>query len=112
LPHSAGIRVGDFIFVSGMVSIDPKTGETKQGTLTEEATQILENMRHLLEANGSSLKSVVKTTVVVYDMLELQNVDKVFWKFFPEDPPARTVCGAKLSNGLKIEIEAIAVAER
>lgn len=112
LPHSPAIRVGDFIFVSGMVSVDPATGENKQGTLTEEASQILDNMRHLLESNGSSLKSVVKATVVVYDMLELQNVNRVFQKYFPDEPPARTVCGARLSNGFKIEIEAVAVRER
>jgi 2-iminobutanoate/2-iminopropanoate deaminase len=81
----------------------------RQGTLTEEATWILENMKHLLESNGSSLDNVVKTSVVVYDMLELPNVNKVFAKFFPNNPPARTVCGARLSFGLKVEIEAIAV---
>jgi 2-iminobutanoate/2-iminopropanoate deaminase len=109
LPHSPGVRIGDFLFLSGMVSTDPNTGDIRQGTLIEEATQILENMSHLLESNGSSLKDVVKTSVVVYDMLEFPNVNKVFKKFFPENPPARSVCGAQLSFGLKIEIEAIAV---
>jgi reactive intermediate/imine deaminase len=109
LPHSPGVRAGDFLFLSGLVSTDPNTGEMKQGTLTEEATQILENMRHLLESNGSSLENIVKTTVVVYDMLELPNLNKVFAKFFPNNPPARTVCGARLSFGLKVEIEAVAV---
>jgi reactive intermediate/imine deaminase len=109
LPHSPGVRAGDFLFLSGMVSTDPNTGEMRQGTLTEEATWILENMKHLLESNGSSLENVVKTSVVVYDMLELPNVNKVFAKFFPNNPPARTVCGARLSFGLKVEIEAIAV---
>ena len=69
-----------------MVSVDPATGENKQGTLTEEATQILDNMRHLLESNGSSLEDVVKTTVIIYDMLELQNVDRVFRKFLGVTP--------------------------
>jgi 2-iminobutanoate/2-iminopropanoate deaminase len=112
LPHSPGVRAGDFLFLSGMVSTDPRTGEMRQGTLIEEATQILENMSHLLESSGSSLKSVVKTSVVIYDMLEFPNVNKVFKKFFPENPPARTVCGAQLSFGLKIEIECIAVVEQ
>jgi len=111
LPHSPAIRCGDFLFLSGMVSTDPETGEHKQGTLTTETTQILENMKHLLESGGSSLKSVIKTTVFIYDMLEFQNVNDVFKKFFPENPPARSVCGAQLSFGLKVEIECIAAIE-
>ena len=109
LPHSPGIRVGDFLFLSGMVSTDPATGELKQGTLIAEAQQILENIGHLLDSSGSSLNNIVKMTVFVYDMLELQNVHGVLRKFFPEAPPALTVCGAQLSFGLKIEIECIAV---
>lgn len=109
LPHSPGIRVGDFLFLSGMVSTDPQTGDLKQGTLVSEAHQILENISHLLESSGSSLSNIVKMTVFVYDMLEFQNVHGVLRKFFPENPPALTVCGAQLSFGLKIEIECIAV---
>ena len=111
LPHSPGIRVGDFLFLSGMVSTDPQTGELKQGTLTAEAQQIMENIDHLLESSGSSLSNIVKMTVFVYDMLEFQNVNGVLRKFFPENPPALTVCGAQLSFGLKIEIECIAVVD-
>ena len=111
LPHSPGIRVGDFLFLSGMVSTDPQTGELKQGTLSAEAQQILENIGHLLDSSGSSLRNIVKMTVFVYDMLELQNVHGVLRKFFPEAPPALTVCGAQLSFGLKIEIECIAIVE-
>jgi 2-iminobutanoate/2-iminopropanoate deaminase len=111
LPHSPGIRVGDFLFLSGMVSTDPQTGEIKQGTLIAEAQQILENIGHLLDSSGSSLRNIVKMTVFVYDMLEFQNVHGVLRKFFPEAPPALTVCGAQLSFGLKIEIECIAVVQ-
>jgi 2-iminobutanoate/2-iminopropanoate deaminase len=112
LPHSPAVRCGDLLFLSGMVSTDPQTGEHKQGTLTMETAQILENMKHLLESGNSSLKSVIKITVFIYDMLEFQNVNEVFKKFFPENPPARTVCGAQLSFGLKVEIECIAAVER
>ena len=111
LPHSPGIRVGELLFLSGMVSTDPETGEHKQGTLVVEARQILENISHLLKSSGSSLDRIVKMTVFVYDMLEFQNVNDIIKKFFPEKPPALTVCGAQLSFGFKIEIECIAVVE-
>lgn len=110
LPHSPGIRVGDMIFLSGMVSIDPESGERNLGTVASETRQILENMAHMLDSAGSSLDKVVKLNVLIYSMLEYDNVNSVFRKFFPKDPPARTVCGVQLSGGHKVEIECIAVA--
>ena len=71
LPHSPGIRAGDFIFLSGMLSTDPDTGERSPGTMVHETRQTLANMRHLLESAGSSLERVVKINVLLYDMLEL-----------------------------------------
>ena len=110
LPHSPGIRAGDFIFLSGMLSTDPNTGERSPGTMAHETRQTLTNMRHLLESAGSSLERVVKLNVLIYDMLEFENMNGVFKQFFPADPPARTVCGVQLSAGMKIEIECIALA--
>jgi 2-iminobutanoate/2-iminopropanoate deaminase len=110
LPHSPGIRAGDFIFLSGMLSTDPSTGERSPGTMAHETRQTLTNMRHLLESAGSSLERVVKLNVLIYDMLEFENMNGVFKQFFPADPPARTVCGVQLSAGMKIEIECIALA--
>jgi len=110
LPHSPGIRAGGFIFLSGMLSTDPNTGERSPGTMAHETRQTLTNMRHLLESAGSSLERVVKLNVLVYDMLEFENMNGVFKQFFPADPPARTVCGVQLSAGMKIEIECIALA--
>ena len=110
LPHSPGIRAGDFIFLSGMLSTDPSTGERSPGTMAHETRQTLTNMRHLLESAGSSLERVVKLNVLIYDMLEFENMNGVFKQFFPVDPPARTVCGVQLSAGMKIEIECIALA--
>ena len=66
-------------------------------------------MSHLLDSSGSSLKNIVKLTIFVYDMLEFQNVNDVLKKFFPEKPPAVTVCGAQLSFGFKIEAECVAI---
>jgi 2-iminobutanoate/2-iminopropanoate deaminase len=110
LPHSPGIRAGDFIFLSGMLSTDPQTGERSPGTMAHETRQTLENMRHLLESAGSSLERVVKVNVLIYDMLEFENMNRVYRQFFPAGPPARTVCGVQLSAGMKIEIECIALA--
>ena len=110
LPHSPGIRAGDFIFLSGMLSTDPETGERSPGTMAHETRQTLANMRHLLESAGSSLERVVKINVLIYDMLEFENMNRVYRDFFPKDPPARTTCGVQLSAGMKIEIECIALA--
>ena len=110
LPHSPGIKVGDFIFLSGMVSVDDKTGERNLGTVAQETHQILSNMKHMLKSAGSSMERVVKINVLLYDMLEFENMNAVYRKFFPKDPPARTTCGVQLSFGMKVEIECIALA--
>lgn len=110
LPHSPGIRAGDFVFLSGMLSTDPATGERSPGTMAHETRQTLANMRHLLESAGSSLERVLKINVLLYDMLEFDNMNQVYRQFFPNDPPARTTCGVQLSAGMKIEIECIALA--
>jgi 2-iminobutanoate/2-iminopropanoate deaminase len=110
LPHSPGVLAGDFLFLSGMVSIDPQTGELSVGTVEHETRQILVNMQHLLESANSSLERVVKINVLLHSMLELENMNTVYRTFFPSAPPARTVCGVQLSFGLKVEIECIALA--
>ena len=110
LPLSPAIRAGTFIFVSGMVATDPTTGERMHGTVAAETRQILVAMAQVLEAAGSSLAKVVKANVLIYSMLEYNNMNEVYREFFPVDPPARTVCGARLSGGSKVEIECIALA--
>ena len=103
LPLSPAIRAGEFIFVSGMVAIDA-TGERMHGTVAAETRQILAAMAQVLEAAGSSLAKVVKVNVLIYSMLEYNNMNEVYREFFPTDPPARTVCGAKLCGGSKVEM--------
>lgn len=110
LPHSPGIRAGEFIFLSGMVAIEPLTGERAHGTVASETRQILANMAHLLEGAGSSLAKVVKVNVLIYSMLEYDNMNAAYREFFTVDPPARTVCGVQLSGGNKVEIECVALA--
>jgi 2-iminobutanoate/2-iminopropanoate deaminase len=112
LPHSPGVQAGEFVFLSGMVAIDPATGDRAHGTVTAETRQILTNMAHLLESAGSSLAKVVKVNVLIYSMLEYDNMNAVYREFFPVDPPARTVCGVQLSGGNKVEIECVALASR
>ena len=80
------------------------------GTVAAETRQILTNIGELLEAAGSSLAKVVKVNVLIYSMLEYENMNSVYREFFPTDPPARTVCGVKLIGGHKVEIECIALA--
>jgi 2-iminobutanoate/2-iminopropanoate deaminase len=110
LPHSPGVRAGGFVFLSGMVAIDAETGERAMGTVASETRHILTNMSHMLESAGSSMSKVVKINVLLYDMLEFDNMNRVYREFFPTDPPARTTCGVQLAGGLKVEIECIALA--
>ncbi len=109
LPHSPGVQAGPLLYLSGMISLDPETGEPKLGTVASETRQILENMRHLLQSNGAALNQVVKVNVFLHDMLEFDSMNLVFREFFPKDPPARTTCGVQLGMGVKVEIECVAL---
>ena len=104
------VRGGDFLFVSGLTAVDPQTGERIRGTTAGETRQILANLKLLLEAAGSSLGKVVKVNVLLASMLEAPNMNEVYARAFPEPPPARTVCGARLPDGAKVMIECTALA--
>ena len=106
---SMAVRGGDFIFVSGLTAIDPQSGERMRGTTASETRCILGNLEQLLEAAGSSLDKVVKINVLLHSMLEAPNMNDVYARFFPESPPARTVCGACLPDGVKVIIECTAL---
>jgi 2-iminobutanoate/2-iminopropanoate deaminase len=106
---SLAVRGGDFIFVSGLTAIDPQSGERMRGTTASETRCILGNLEQLLEAAGSSLDKVVKINVLLHSMLEAPNMNDVYARFFPESPPARTVCGACLPDGVKVIIECTAL---
>ena len=107
---SMAVRGGDFLFVSGLTAIDLQAGERMPGTTASETRQILTNLRPLLEAAGSSLDKVVKVNVLLHSMLEAPNMNDVYVRFFPDPPPARTVCGARLPDGVKVIIECTALA--
>jgi 2-iminobutanoate/2-iminopropanoate deaminase len=104
------VRGGDFIFVSGLTTVDLQSGERMPGTTTSETRQILINLKQLLDAAGSSIEKVVKVNVLLHSMLEAPNMNDVYVRFFPDPPPARTVCGARLPDGVKVIIECTALA--
>ena len=106
---SAAVRGGAFVFVSGLTAVDPGTGEPMRDTTARETARILENLKLILEAAGSSLERVVKVNVLLHSMLEAPNMNDVYARFFPEPPPARTVCGARLPEGAKVMIECTAL---
>ena len=110
LPYATGVKAGDFIFLSGMIAVDPATGERAHGTVVSETRLILASIAKILEASGSSLGKVVKTTVWLHSMLELEDLNGAYQPFFPSAPPARTVCGARINNGMKVQIDCIALA--
>lgn len=104
------VRGGEFLFVAGLTAVDPDSGERIRGTTMSETHRILANLKLLLEAAGSSLDRVVKVSVLLQSMLEAPNMNEVFAGFFPEPPPARTVCGACLPDGMRVMIECTALA--
>jgi 2-iminobutanoate/2-iminopropanoate deaminase len=110
LPHSPGIRAGDYIFLSGMGPVDPVTGGRNLGPIAEQIRQTLSNMAHMLESAGSGLDRVVKVMVVLADGADYDEMNFVWCEFFPVDPPARTCCALQLSNANGVEIECIALA--
>lgn len=109
-PASGVVRGGDFLFLSGIVAIDLRSGEPMRGTTASETRLILVNLKALLEAAGSSLDKVVKANVLLHSMLEAPNMNEVYAEFFPDRPPARTVCGAVLPHRMKVLIECTALA--
>ena len=110
-PYSQAIRAGDFIFCSGQIPIDPAAGTVVATTAEDQARQAITNLRNVLEAAGSSLGKVVKTTVFISDMNDFATVNAVYAELFGATKPARScVQAARLPKDVKIEIEAIAVA--
>jgi 2-iminobutanoate/2-iminopropanoate deaminase len=106
---SQAVVWGDLVFVSGMVARSPDTGKTVPGGVAEQTTQVLENIKSVLEAAGTTLEYVLKTDVHLADMKEFENFNRVWESYFPTNPPARicTQAGA-LGPSFLVEIDAIA----
>ena len=110
-PYSQAIKVSDLVFCSGQIPIDPATGEFVSQDVAEQTKQVLRHLSAVLEAAGSGLDKVVKTTVFLADMGDFAAMNDVYAEFFSENKPARaTVQAARLPRDARVEIECIATA--
>ena len=110
-PYSQAVKVNGLVFASGQIPIDPQTGQFVAGGIAEQTEQVLKNLGAVLEAAGSGLDRIVKTTVFLADMQEFGTMNEVYGRFFKDEPPARaTVEAARLPRDARVEIEAIALA--
>ena len=109
-PYSQAIRAGDLVFVSGQLALRPGDKEIQGGSIEEQTEQIFANLGAILEAAGSGLDRLVKTTVFLQDLGDFQGMNEVYARHVGDRPPARsTVEVAKLPSGARVEIEAIAL---
>ena len=108
-PYSQAIRVNGFLYVSGQVALDPKTGDLVGKTIQEQTERVLENVKSIVEAAGTKMAHLVKTTVFLKDMNDFAAMNEVYARYFPSAPPARsTVQVARLPKDALVEIEVIA----
>lgn len=109
-PYSQAIVSNGFAFLSGQIPLDPASGALMEGGIEQQTARVLENLKAVLEAAGSSLGAVVKTTVYLKDMSEFAAMNAVYARYFTDNPPARaTVEAARLPKDVRVEIDCIAV---
>lgn len=108
-PQSCATRAGDYVFVSGVVAIDPETGERMLGNVTDEAHQVFKNLKMILESAGSSLDRLVAVHAGIYDRIEYDVLNRVYRQYVPNGPPARTVWSIQIIDGFKVQLDAVAV---
>jgi 2-iminobutanoate/2-iminopropanoate deaminase len=110
-PYSQAVKANGFVFVSGQVAFDPATGQLVEGDIARQTERVLESLKAILEAAGSSLGRAVKTTVFLKDMGDFAAMNEVYGRYFSADPPARsTVEVARLPRDVRVEIDVIALA--
>jgi len=108
-PYAQAVRAGNLLFVSGQIPLDPVTGQMVTGDITVQTERVLKNLAAILEAGGSDLARVLKTTVYLRDLEDFGKMNAVYAKFLGEDPPARaTVQAARLPRDAAVEIDLIA----
>lgn len=108
--QSVAIRAAGLIFCSGLLPINPETGEREHGTVTTETRLIFNNLKILLEANGSSLDRVVQVHAMIYDRIEYDVLNRVYRQYLPHQPPARTVWSVQIEAGFKVQLDVVAAA--
>lgn len=108
-PYSPALRVGNLLFLSGQIPLDPGTGQLVEGDIRAQTTRVLQNMGELLKAGGADFADVVRTTIFLADMNDFAAVNEIYASFFSEPYPARaTVQVARLPKDVRVEIDAIA----
>jgi 2-iminobutanoate/2-iminopropanoate deaminase len=107
-PYSVANKVGNLVFTAGQLGLDPQTNELAPGGIEAETRQALTNIKHVLEAAGSSLEMVVKTTVFLRDMNDFPKMNSIYAEFFTDRFPARSTVQVALPRNGAVEIEAIA----
>lgn len=109
-PYSPAVKVGNMLFLSGSIPLDPLSGQLVEGGIKEQTTRVLENVKALLEAAGASFDHVVRTTVFMVDLGEFAAMNEIYATYFRSPYPARsTVQVAKLPRDVRVEIDVIAV---
>jgi 2-iminobutanoate/2-iminopropanoate deaminase len=109
MPYSHCVKAGNFLFIAGQVGVDFTNGKLKGNSIKEQTEQALTNMADILNAAGSSMEDVVKTTVFISDFKDFDEMNKVYARFFPINQPARSTVQVVLYDGFKVEIEATAI---
>jgi 2-iminobutanoate/2-iminopropanoate deaminase len=108
-PYSPALRVGNLLFLSGQIPLDPATGQVIDGDIRAQATRVLGNMGELLKAGGAAFSHVVRTTIFLADMNDFAAINEIYAKYFSPPYPARaTVQVARLPRDVRVEIDAIA----
>jgi 2-iminobutanoate/2-iminopropanoate deaminase len=109
-PYEQAIKVGDFVYTSGQIPLDPQTGNLVAGGIAEQTRQVLENLKAVLEAGGSSLDKVIKATVFLKSMTDFAALNEVYGEYLGKTKPARsTVAVADLPRGALVEIDLVSI---
>ncbi|MGA2419553.1 MAG: RidA family protein [Candidatus Acidiferrum sp.] len=109
-PYSQAVRVNGFLYVSGQIALDPKTGEMTAGNIAQQTERTMENVKGIVEAAGSKMAHVIKTTVFLKNMTDFAAMNEVYARYFSAAPPARsTVEVARLPKDALVEVEVVAV---
>ena len=107
-PYSQAIRANGLLFTAGQIALDPASGQVVEGGIVGQTIRVLENLKGIVEAAGSSLDRTVKATVYLLDMSDFAAMNEIYARYFPNDPPARsTVQASRLPRDVRVEIDLI-----